>query len=141
MSMEILSVCWVLKKRIDSEKEKLKSMKDLVRHITTEIDGLPRDGNIGSRIEKLTAKIIDSEKAIAELTEIKIICATEIQEYINQRVKKTAARAVLFQRYGKCKLFREIIKELNYSARRVYELHLSGIKEIKKCSRSAVGVQ
>lgn len=138
MSIDFLNVCWSLKKQIKAEKDKLKQLKGLMTSITNEIDGLPRSQDKVSRVEKLTASIIDTENKILKLKEVFQDCLSELAEILMKIISDGDIRNVILYRYGYCKLFRVIGIELGFSERRVYDLHSIGLKIIKK---SAVSLQ
>lgn len=131
MLESVLKVCWELKKRIAAEKEKLSRLKQLIDAVSVEIDGLPKSNSVKSRVESITAAIIDTENTISRLIEIKAICMVELNNLLADEISNESVRQVLFYRYGRCKKFRDIGIKLGYSERRVYELHFSGLKMLK----------
>lgn len=133
MYQDVLKVCSFLKLRIAAEKSRLNRYKDLIDNLTAEIDGLPRAQNSAkSKVEGIAALIVDTEKTISALIEIKIDCILELQKYLFGIISNDAAREVILYRYGLCLPFNDIAARLHYSARKIFYLHSLGIDELKR---------
>lgn len=127
MTESKLKVCWSLKARIDDEKARLQELRNLATSITAEIDGLPKSKNISSKVERITAAIVDTENLIQQLITIKGECSLELNQQLAASGIDAVTRQVLFCRYGLCMLFRDIGISIGYSERRVYSLHSAGL--------------
>ena len=130
ISEDMLYISWRLKRRISSERRKLREMRELIESLSKEIDGLPRGDSKVSRVESLSVAIIDLERTIAALKMVRVECIAELGEMLNVLVEDDNQRAVLMERYGYCQLFRDIGIRLGYSETHVYYLHRCGLKQI-----------
>lgn len=122
-------VCRSLKQKIDAAKIKLQMLRDLAENISQELDGLPRGNSVESRIEKITAAIVDAENLIFRLIRIKAECATELADYLSKLPFDGVTRQVLNLRYGLCLPFKEIARRLGYHIRQIFKLHAAAMEQ------------
>lgn len=127
-----LSTVQELKAEIEQEQSRLESLRASSTIITTRLDGLPRPTSQSSRVEGLAVAVIDSERRISELADEYAAASIQLLDEIYSRIKNSAARAVLFERYVLCKQFAEIATELGYSEANVYRLHRRGKIEFER---------
>lgn len=128
MTAEILGVCKKLKRRIDAEKEKLKSLRLMIDSVTKEIDGLPNSKQFAtSQVEKIVGAIIDTENLIFQLIKIKADCTLELGGYLEKMTMDSAARQVLLYRYGLCLPFADIARRFGFTRRRIFQIHSAAL--------------
>ena len=130
MNFDILHVVKKLEERIEKEKVKLIRLNSLIGKCTAEIDGMPHAHNGQSRVEQLAAAIVDCSNRIKELCFVRIDCRIELSAWLDTYVKDTAQNQVLFLRYGMCKPFKAIARELGYSDSSVFRLHRLGLQTL-----------
>ena len=112
-------------KRITAEIEEIRNMK---MHPSLNCDGMPHGSGqsdlsvYASELDNLERKL--HEEGIARVREYK-----EIQSRINQ-LEDENERDVLFYRYIKGMSWWEVAKALDYSERRVYEIHGDALKKL-----------
>ena len=131
MGIAVLNVVKNLTAKIEKEKIKLLRLKVLAGNCTAELDGMPHAQNNSSRVESLAAAITDCENKINELKAIRIDCRIELSAWLGGHVKDPAQCQVLFYRYGLCKPFGVIARELNYSNSSVFRLHRLGLNALQ----------
>lgn len=127
MEYSVLTVVNSLRQRINEEELRLSRLKEMQTSIVQELDGLPRGNSVNSRIERLVVAIATAENTISSLKAIKAECAAELWRLLDTLIIEQSILAVMFDRYGRCKLFRDIGIELGYSESRVYQLHRQGL--------------
>lgn len=127
MSKDILKVVRNLMEKIEQEVERLNRLKTLAGNITARLDGMPHENNNSSRVENLTAAIIDSENRINLLEKVRMDCTIELSAWLDGQIEDNRQSQVMFLRYGLCKSFESIAGILNYSCRTVFRLHRSGL--------------
>lgn len=130
MLPEILTDCKTLTEKITKEKEKLSRLKDYLKVVTQELSDMPRGNSKESRIEKLTAQIIDTENRIIELELQREDRRATLIERLERTVRTAAGRSILWLRYGLCKSFGVIGRELKYSDRQVYRVHRAALHDM-----------
>lgn len=131
MKIAVLHVIKDLTNKIECEKVRLIRLKTLVKNCTAELDGMPHAHNGQSRVEQLAAAIVDCENKLNELRAIRINCRIELSLWIDTHIKDNAQGSVLFYRYGLCKSFKVIGKELGYSESTVFRLHRLGLNALQ----------
>ena len=130
MEIAVLNVVKNLTAKIEKEKVRLLRLKSLSQSCTAELDGMPHGQNKSSRVESLAAAIVDCENRINELATVRIDCKIELAIWLENQIENSEQCQVLFQRYGHCKPFSVIARELNYSLPSVFRLHRIGLKAL-----------
>ena len=120
-----LSTVMELAEKIRAAQAELERLKSLATATTTRLDGLPKAKSITSRVESLTAKIVDCERELNNLVEESACAQIDLTLEISDKVKD-AASDVLYQRYILCKPFAEIAAAMHFSERQIYYLHRRG---------------
>ena len=122
-----LQAVMTLKTKIEGAEQRLLALRENARAITVKLDGLPRNKNVTSRVEKFATEIVDAENELATLM-IELVETTEtLTRLIQQRVEGKAA-IVLIRRYAMCETFKEIAANLHYTSANVYYLHRQGVR-------------
>lgn len=130
MNFEILRVVKKISDEIEREKLKLIRLKNLVSSSRADLDGLPKSQNKNSRVETLAAAIVDSKNKISELVQIRLTCQLELADWLTGQIPNERQYQVLYFRYGLCKSFAEISRDLNYSESSVFRLHKQGLRTL-----------
>ena len=131
MEISILHVVKNLGEKIEREKIKLLRLNSLVRKCNSEIDGMPHAHKGSSRVEQLAAAIVDCSNRIKDLSLIRVDCRIELAVWLDTYVTDKAQNQILFLRYGMCKPFAVIARELGYSESSVFRLHRLGLHTLQ----------
>lgn len=126
-----LSTVYELKEQIEMKAAQIEALRGAIESVSIPIlDGLPKvKSPQTSKIEKLTAQIVDVEWELENLRgELADSVVTLMQEIL-LRVKGRSAQKVLILRYCAGKSFKEIEYELNCSKSNVFRLHQQGVKQ------------
>ena len=128
---ELLSVRY-LSKKLKREKSKLKSMQESLTSTTVRLTGLPRSPNTVSLIDKITAEVLDAEKAFAELEDNLKTASKSLANKIQSAFAKVIDQyyfecQTLIYRYCADYSFRQIAKSINFSVVSVYRFHSVGL--------------
>lgn len=120
-----LEVVTDIRRELEHERRRLKSLKSAATDITRRLDGLPHAKTQSSRVETLVTEICAAEERITAL-ELKLVeAAQDLTIEILSRVAGTDGE-VLVRRYVTCEPFEAIAAAMGYSASRVYFLHRRG---------------
>ena len=129
---EYLSQAYLLDQRINSKIEQLATLNDLATKATSVLSGMPHNPNKGAAsFENIIIKIVDLQKEINSDIDALVDLKAEITARINS-VKNTDYRLILERRYLCWASWPEIAVELNYSNRRLFQLHDLALEEIQK---------
>ena len=129
MERAVLGVCGVIKNLVDKEKKRLDNTRDSLMKLTAILDGLPHFGEgYRSRLDELSVRSIDSERAVNELSIILELCRLELGALLERVLHCTGQRAVLFWRYAYFRTYQQIAAELSYSLPHVYYLRREGLR-------------
>lgn len=120
-----------LYKLVEAGTAELQSMRDSAGRITPAYSLAPGGGGSGQRIENDTAKIIDLENTIKADKERLAKAIEEVKELI-KLVDDPLLSRILYKRYLQYKKWEQIAVDLNYTYRRVLQLHGMGLNEIIK---------
>lgn len=129
---EYLSQAYLLNQRINSKIEQLSTLNDLATKATSVLSGMPHNPNKGAAsFENIIVKIVDLQNEINSDIDALVDLKAEITARINS-VKNTDYRLILERRYLCWAPWPEIAVELNYSNRRLFQLHDLALEEIQK---------
>lgn len=131
MRLEVLHVIKKLSARIEKEEIKLLRLNALARSTTAELDGLPHNKTESSKVEQIAIRIFECKETISLLKKVRILCRIELNNLLEVHVRNPAQCQVLFLRYGLCKAFKVIGRELGYSESTVFKLHKAGLKALE----------
>jgi len=92
---------------------------------------MPHAKNNSSQVDSLVARIVDGENKVEELKQIKQVCTIELSDWLEAKFEDNHIYKVMFLRYGLCKPFKTIAKELGYSERMVYRFHRTALEELR----------
>ena len=123
MTFEELNEVRALKKQIAAAKQKITALRDSVESITPKLQPTPKIRATESRVEVLTALIVDTESRVNELQ-------ARLQKKILTENLVAAEQTLLIYRYVACKYFRDIGFLMGFSERRVYQVHDQILKKI-----------
>lgn len=128
---EILKVRF-LNKKLRREKSKLKDLRESLTNTTVRLTGMPRSPNKVSVTDKVTAELMDAEKAFAEL-ESQVV---EESKSLADKIESAFAK-VIEQYYFECQTliyryccdynFRKIAQSIKFSVASVYRFHQVGL--------------
>ena len=130
MTYEELNEVWALKKAITKKQQKIAALRESAEIITPEYTQLPKGKNVDSRIEVLTALIVDEEAEISKLQERLIEAVPELTKKIQAAIIGDSEQTLMIYRYVACKYFRDIGFLMGYSERRVYQVHEQILRNI-----------
>ena len=129
---EYLSQAYRLDQRINSKIEQLSTLNDLATKATSVMSGMPHNPNKGtSSFESIIVKIVDLQNEINSDIDSLVDLKAEITARINA-VENTDYRLILERRYLCWATWPEIAVELNFSTRRMFQLHDLALEEIQK---------
>ena len=130
MTFEQLNEVRALKKQIAAAKQKVAALRDSVESITPKLQPTPKIRATESRVEVLTALIVDTESRVNELQARLQNAVPELTEKILTENLAAAEQTLLIYRYVACKYFRDIGFLMGFSERRVYQVHDQILKKI-----------
>lgn len=119
-----------LKKQIAAAKQKVAALRESAESVTVKLEPTPKGTTTKSRLEVLTALIVDTEAEISRLQARLQEAVPELTEKILAEVQDNAEQTLLIYRYVACKYFRDIGFLMGYSERRVYQVHEQTLKKI-----------
>lgn len=121
-----LSAVMELEEKISAARAELDRLKSLATATTTRLDGLPKAKSITSRVESLTAKIVDCERQLDVLVET-LIC-TQVDLTLKLSAQMTGdILNVMILRYVNTMSFTEIANALHYSRGHIYRIYKRGV--------------
>lgn len=129
MTFTELNEVRTLKKQIAAAKQKIAALRDSAESITTKLEPTPKGTTTESRIEVLTALIVDTETAVNELQARLQQAVPELTEKILAEVHDSAAQTLLIYRYVACEYFRDIGFLMGHSEQWVYWKHNKILKK------------
>lgn len=116
-----------LNTRINQLEEKISRLEELADSVNHELDGLPKENFVTSRVERLATSIVDCRNELSTLKTIQITCRIELCEWLNDEILDDDVCRVMVYRYAFLKTFEEIAQELHYSPSTVFRLHRLGL--------------
>lgn len=121
-----LSAVMELEEKISAARAELDRLKALATATTTRIDGLPKAKSITSRVESLTAKIVDCERRLAILREALICTQVDLTLELSAQLPSDVAN-VMILRYVNVMSFTEIANALHYSRGHIHRICKRGL--------------
>lgn len=126
-----LRSAFAIQKQIEAEYVELQNLRDNANRITPAYSLAPGSGGNGQRIENAMAKIVDAENIIQSEMEILMVALGEIRQLISL-VDDPVLRLILHKRYLCYQKWEQIAADLNYSYRRVLQMHGRALSVILK---------
>jgi len=132
-----LSTVQELKERIETKAAQIEALRGALESVSIPIlDGLPKvKSPQTSKIERLTAQIVDVERELENLRGEFAESVVTLTREILERVKGHSAQKVLILRYCAGKSFKEICFELSYSKAHIFRLHQQGVKQFNSAEQ------
>ena len=127
---EYLNQAYWLDRRIDSKLEQLSALRDTATKTTAVMDGevVSHTRNVHS-LQDVIAKIIDMQEEINGDIDALVDLKRDIMQTIRE-IEDPEAQTVLELRYLCFKRWEEISVIMNYSVRRVYQIHDEALEKI-----------
>ena len=127
---EYLNQAYWLDRRIDSKLEQLSALRDTATKTTAVMDGevVSHTRNVHS-LQDVIAKIIDMQEEINGDIDALVDLKKDIMQTIRE-IEDPEAQTVLELRYLCFKRWEEISVIMNYSVRRVYQIHDEALEKI-----------
>ena len=127
---EYLNQAYWLDRRIDSKLEQLSALKDMATKTTAAMDGevVSHTRNVHS-LQDVIAKMIDMQEEINAEIDRLVDLKREIMQTI-RGIEDPESQAVLELRYLCFKRWEEISVIMNYSVRRVYQIHDAAMEKL-----------
>lgn len=126
-----LRSAFAIQKQIEAEYVELQNLRDNASRITPTYSLAPGGSGTGQRIENAMAKIVDTENIIQSEMEILMVALGEIRQLI-ALVDDPVLRLILHKRYLCYQKWEQIAADLNYSYRRVLQMHGRALSVILK---------
>lgn len=115
--------------KIRQRNQYIAGLREALTTTTQILDGMPKAKNYSSRLEALTAEILDAEKEREELQAQVIDAGLSLATEIFQRITNDIGAKILFMRYVQCLQFSEIALRLHYSEQWIYFMHSRYLKQ------------
>ena len=127
---EYLNQAYWLDRRIDSKLEQLSALRDTATKTTAVMDGevVSHTRNVHS-LQDVIAKIIDMQEEINSDIDALVDLKRDIMRTIRE-IEDPEAQTVLELRYLCFKRWEEISVIMNYSVRRVYQIHDEALEKL-----------
>lgn len=127
---EYLNQAYWLDRRIDSKLEQLSALRDTATKTTAVMDGevVSHTRNVHS-LQDVIAKIIDMQEEINSDIDALVDLKRDIMQTIRE-IEDPEAQTVLELRYLCFKRWEEISVIMNYSVRRVYQIHDEALEKL-----------
>ena len=127
---EYLNQAYWLDRRIDSKLEQLSALRDTATKTTAVMDGevVSHTRNVHS-LQDVIAKIIDMQEEINSDIDALVDLKRDIMQTIRE-IEDPEAQTVLELRYLCFKRWEEISVIMNYSVRRIYQIHDAAIEKL-----------
>ena len=127
---EYLNQAYWLDRRIDSKLEQLSVLRDTATKTTAVMEGevVSHTRNVHS-LQDVIAKIIDMQEEINSDIDALVELKRDIMRTIRE-IENPEAQTVLELRYLCFKRWEEISVIMNYSVRRVYQIHDEALEKI-----------
>ena len=127
---EYLNQAYWLDRRIDSKLEQLSALRDTATKTTAVMDGevVSHTRNVHS-LQDVIAKIIDMQEEINSDIDALVDLKRDIMRTI-RGIEDPEAQTVLELRYLCFKRWEEISVIMNYSVRRVYQIHDEALEKL-----------
>lgn len=127
---EYLNQAYWLDRRIDSKLEQLSALRDTATKTTAVMDGevVSHTRNVHS-LQDVIAKIVDMQEEINGDIDALVDLKRDIMRTIRE-IEDPEAQTVLELRYLCFKRWEEISVIMNYSVRRVYQIHDEALEKI-----------
>ena len=116
-----------LKERIEEKAALVENLRGSLEIVSAPtLDGLPKAKSFQtSKIESLTAQLVDMERELEDLRGEFIEVSIRLPEEVLKRVKRRSAQ-VLIRRYCYLETFKEIASDMKISLSQVFKLHQRG---------------
>ena len=127
---EYLNQAYWLDRRIDSKLEQLSALRDMATKTTAVMDGevVSHTRNVHS-LQDVIAKIIDMQEEINDDIDALVDLKRDIMQTIRE-IEDPEAQTVLELRYLCFKRWEEISVIMNYSVRRIYQIHDAAMEKL-----------
>ena len=110
-------------RRATAAQDHLAELRAMAERITPKYDGEPSGSHSsGDKLGAAVAKIIEAEERLDEQITMLIATEREVERTINS-VKDSIMRKLLYERYINGKTWEQIAVMLNYTYRRITQLH------------------
>lgn len=126
-----LRSAWVLQKQLECNYVELQNLRDNAGRITPAYSLAPGGGGTGQRIENAMVKLADLETENSLDIEKLVEALAEIRQLITL-VDDPVLRLILHKRYLCYQKWEQIAADLNYSYRRVLQMHGRALSVILK---------
>lgn len=93
-------------------------------------EGLPKSHSVDSRVERVTVKVIDAERRVADLKAQLVDAIPRLEQKICAEVTDPAEQTLLLFRYIEGMHFRDIGFLMKYSEAYVYRIHNKALKNL-----------
>ena len=124
-----------IREKILALEDKLSDLRDVQGSIaTTHIDGLPKAKKLDSSVERIVARIAETQDLIDSLQVELAGVMIDLSDEISRRVKSSRARKILHRRYVCCDMFKEIAVDLRLSQNEVFYYHRKACKEFNSAA-------
>lgn len=128
MTFEELNEGLNIQKQISDEKKKLKALRIVLASLPhkygkSEEGGSTSGGLAKSAFESFVVQIADTEKRIEKLQDKFSGIKVDLDAKIKKEILNVDEQNLMIYRYVACKNFGEIKALMNYSDRRIYQLH------------------
>lgn len=130
MTFAELNEVRTLKKQIAGAKQKVAALRESAESVTVKLEPTPKGTATESRLEVLTALIVDTEAEISRLQARLQEAVPELTEKILAEVHDNAEQNLLIYRYVACKYFRDIGFVMGKSKNWIYWKHNKILKKI-----------
>lgn len=123
-----LSAVKELKEIIKEKAELVENLRGTLEKVSAPtLDGLPKAKSFQtSKIESLTAQLVDMERELEDLRGELIEVSIRLPEEILELVKDRRAAQVLIRRYCYLETFKEIASDMKFSLSQIFKLHQRG---------------
>ena len=119
-----------MKEKIEREERRVEGTRRAITDLVPFLDGLPHAQNQSSRVEKLTAQIVDGERRLDEMRDKMAAEAAALTAEISRAPLLPQEHEVIMLRYVTCLNFLDIGFKLNYSDANVFYHHRHGTNKL-----------
>lgn len=139
-----LNSCRELQRRIEHERSRIESLREVSAGMTRLLDGVPHGRPQSSQPERFALLIMEAEAKLSDLqAELDTAMATLATQLTNELSTLPTCLSVMIRRYVGCATFSLIARQLHYSRANVFYLHNRGLDVLgidrpkKNCQKSA----
>ena len=142
MTFEELNKVRVLKEKIIGKEIRLQALRDAAESITpkykrdssgnksfTALDVSPHGNFAGSKVDNLTALIIDGQKELADIYADFEKAQFDLTQIFRSQISSPFEQTILIYRYVSCYSLTETAKKMHFSPGYVYRLHRRILKK------------